>query len=68
MLKLYQYAVILQPKRDKDGDITEEGQVVVEPTTVLCNDDQQAQLIAGRSIPEEQIANLDRLTIVVRPF
>lgn len=68
MLKLYTYAVILQPKEDKDGTVIEEGKIVVEPTTVLAKDDQQAALLAGRAIPEDQIANLDRLTLAVSPF
>lgn len=68
MLRLFQYAVILQPKENKDGDVTEAGKLVVEPTTVLADSDDQAQLLAGRAIPEEYITDLDRLTVVVRPF
>lgn len=68
MLRLFEYAVILQPKEDRDGDIVEQGKVVVEPKTVLCESEEQAQLVAGRSIPEEFISELDRLTLVVRPF
>lgn len=68
MLKLYTYAVILQPKEDKDGTVIEEGKIVVPPTTVLAKDDQQAALLAGRAIPEDQIVNLDRLTLAVSPF
>lgn len=67
-LKLYEYAVILQPKEDKDGDVIEDGKLIVEPTTVLAADDAQASLIAGRAIPEEHMDKLDRLTLAVRPF
>jgi hypothetical protein len=69
-MKLYEYAVILEEKRDKDGEITEEASVVVPVTTVLARDDAQAQLLAARSIPEEYVKNgkLDRLTVVLRPF
>jgi hypothetical protein len=69
-MKLYEYAVVLDEKRDKDDDITEEALVVVPVTAALARDDAQAQLIAARSIPEEFLKNgkLDRLTVVVRPF
>lgn len=67
-VRLYEFAVILQPKLDKDGDVVEEGKIVVDPQTILARDEAQAQLIAGRKIPEDQMANLDRLTVVVRPF
>ena len=67
-MKLYEYAVILDEKRDKDDEITEDAKVVVDPTPVLARDDAQAQLLAARSIPEEHMGKLDRLTVVVRPF
>ncbi len=69
-MKLYEYAVVLDEKRDKDDDITEEASVVVPVTAVLARDDAQAQLLAARSIPEQYLKNgkLDRLTVVVRPF
>lgn len=67
-LTLWQYAVIKQPKEDKDGNVVEEGKVVVDPVTVLAADSDQATLLASRAIPEEEIGNLDRLTVAVRPF
>ena len=68
MLKLYEYAVILQPKQDKDGEFTDPGKLIVAPTAVLAEDESQAQLLAGRAIPEENMFDLERLTLVVRPF
>jgi len=69
-VKLYEYAVVIDEKRDKDDEITEEASVVVPVTAVLARDDAQAQLLAARSIPDEYVTNgkLDRLTVVVRPF
>lgn len=69
-MKLYEYAVVLDEKLDRDDEITEEATVVVPVTAVLARDDAQAQLLAARSIPEEYVSNgkLDRLTVVVRPF
>lgn len=66
--ELFEYAVILQAKLDKDGDPVEEAELLVSPTTVLANDEGQAQMIAARAIPEQHMGKLDRLTVVVRPF
>lgn len=68
MLKLYEFAVVLQPKLDKDGEVTDPGRIVVDPKTVLAEDEQKATLLAGRWIPEDLIGELERLTLVVRPF
>lgn len=69
-MKLYEYAVIRDEKEDRDGEVVQEAKIVVEPTAVLARDDAQAQLLAARSIPEEEIknGNLDRIAVVVRPF
>ena len=42
--KLYEYAIILQPKLDKDGDVVEEARLVVEPTYVLATSQEQADM------------------------
>jgi hypothetical protein len=69
-VKLYEYAVVLDEKRDKDDEVTDDSRIVVPITAVVARDDAQAQLLAARSIPEEYLTNgkLDRLTVVVRPF
>lgn len=67
-LKLYEYAVVKQPLFDKNGKQKEKGEVIVPITSVLAADDGQANLIAGRAIPEDQMGDLERLTLVVRPF
>lgn len=69
-MKLYEYAVVLNEKRDKDDEITDDSRIVVPITPVLARDDAQAQLLAARSIPDEYLNNgkLDRLLVVVRPF
>ncbi len=70
MSKLYEYAVLLDEKRDKDGDITEQAQMIVPVTTVVARDDAQAQMLAARAIPAEHVDNgsRDRIIVVVRPF
>jgi len=67
-MRLFEYAVILEEKLNKDGEVVEEAEIVTEPTTVLADDQEQASLLAGRSIPEEYMAKIKRLTVVVRPF
>lgn len=67
-LKLFEYAVILQPLQDKNGKTVEEGQILVGVETVLAKDETQVQLLASRAIPEDQMNDLDRLQVVVRPF
>jgi hypothetical protein len=69
-VKLYEYAVLLDEKEDRDGEVVEEAEVVVPVTAVLARDDAQAQLLAARSIPDQYVKDgkLDRLTVVVRPF
>ncbi len=66
-MKLYQYAVILNPteKEKKDG---KEGELLLEVTTVLAKDDATAQIKAARAIPEEHMDKLSRLEVAVRPF
>jgi hypothetical protein len=70
MAKLYEYAVLLDEKRDKDGEVTEEAKVVVPVTVALAKDDTQAELLAARAIPDDYVSDgrLDRLMVVVRPF
>ena len=67
---MYEFAVLLNEKRDKDGEVTEPAEIVVDVTRVLARDEAQAQMLAARAIPEEIVGNgsLDRLVIAVRPF
>lgn len=70
MATMFEYAVILGEKRDKDGEIVEEAELVVPVKAILARDEAQAQMLAARAIPEAMVSNgkLDRLTVVVRPF
>ena len=67
-MTLYEFCVFLDEKRDRDNELIEKAQVIVEPTTVLASDEAQAQLLAARSIPDADMTNVDRLVVVVRPF
>lgn len=64
---LFEYAIILQEKRTKDGDVKEEAQIL-DKGEVLAANQEQATLIAGRKIPEQHLEHLERVTLAVRPF
>lgn len=66
-MKLYEYAVIYDGKKDKDGEIVEKSELI-SFEHVLAESDEQAQIIAARAIPEAHLEHLDRITIAVRPF
>lgn len=68
MKQLFEYAIILQEKRDKDNEIVEEAEVLADPKTILAKDLNEVNIIAARAIPEEHTTHLDRVSIVVRPF
>jgi hypothetical protein len=68
MAQLFEYAVFLDDKRDKDGEIVDEAKVLVEPTTVLAASQEHVAMLAARAVPEEHVANIDRVKVVVRPF
>lgn len=68
-VKLYEYAIILAERRDRDGEVVEKARLIEGPKAILAKNDAQAQLIAGQAIQPEDIENnLDRLAVVVRPF
>jgi hypothetical protein len=65
---VYQYVVVLQPKLDNDGNVVEEGQIIVEPTVVLASDADQAMMLAARKIPDGFMDRIGRINVAVRPF
>lgn len=66
-MKLYEYAVIYNGKRDKDGEQVDKPELLVFDK-VLADSEEQAQIVAARAIPEKHLDHLDRVTIAVRPF
>ena len=68
MANLYEYAVIKDAKFDADGQVTDPAAVITEPTTILADSRDQAEVLAARTIPDTEIGNLDRISILVRPF
>lgn len=68
MKRLWEYAVILDEKLDKDDDVIEEAQLLVEPTYVLAEDVSEVNIVAARAIPDANVGSLERITLAVRPF
>lgn len=67
-MKLFEYAVWKDEKRDKDDEVVEKASVLVEPTTVLAESDQHVGMIAARQIDESHMKDVDRINVVIRPF
>lgn len=66
--KLFQYAILWHPT---EKEIKEEGtksKVLVQPTTMLSNDANSANMAAAMPIPAEYKEQLDQIEIVMRPF
>lgn len=66
-MKLYEYAVIYDGKKDKDGEVVEKAELLVFDKA-LVESEEQAQIVAARKIPDQHLDHLDRITIAVRPF
>lgn len=66
-MQLFQFAVILHPttKEKKDGKRPE---LIVDITTIVAENKEEAALRAARAIPEEHEGKLGRLEVAVRPF
>lgn len=65
---LFEYAILLNEKKDEKGNVTEEAQILVSPTYVLAKDISEVNIVASRAIPDEHIGSLERVTLAVRPF
>ncbi len=64
---LFQYAIVLQPKF-KDGEVVEEGKIIVEPKYTFAESEREVTIVASREIPDEYMDQLDRVEVAVRPF
>ncbi len=66
-MKVYEYAIVLQPKYNDDGNKIQEGRLIAIDK-VLADSDDQAKIKIHRAIPEAEIENLDRIEVAIRPF
>ena len=68
-MQVFEYVVTVDEKRDKDGEIVEQAEIVVPITQCMARDVNQAGLMAAKAIPDEYMdGKLDRIQVVVRPF
>jgi len=68
MKKLFTYAILLDETKDKDGNVTEEAKILVEPTNVLADSEKDLAILAARQIPEIYLNKLNKVNIAIRPF
>lgn len=66
-MKLFQYAVILVPKKQENKD-QEKPKLIVPIKDVIAADIGAATMLAARAIPEEFADRLDECEVAVRPF
>jgi hypothetical protein len=67
-MHLYEYAVFKDEKRDKDDVVVDPAKVLVEVTPVLAKSDKEVAMRAAKAIPDEEMENIDRIQVLVRPF
>jgi coenzyme F420-reducing hydrogenase alpha subunit len=65
---MYEYIIYTQNRYDKDGEVVEKGEILVAPTHVLVASERDANTVASRAIPDKYMDELDRVSVVVRPF
>lgn len=63
--RLFQYAILWHPSKE---DKNEKSKIVVEPTTILAKNEQVAQMMAVKAIPDEYTDKLEQVDIAIRPF
>ena len=66
--KLFQYAVLKHPKKTKDTETTEKTEILIQPTMILEENEQNVGFKAIRNLKEEDMEDLDRIEILVAPF
>jgi stage III sporulation protein SpoIIIAA len=67
-LRLFEFVILLHPEVDDEGN--EKGKTVIlrDVYRVLAKDEKQVGILAARGIPIENVDDLDRVEIIVRPF
>jgi len=65
--KLYEYAIILQNKYDRDDEVIEKAKLI-KRGEILADDEKKATILVSREIPEEHLEELERVTLALRPF
>lgn len=70
-MRVFEYLIMLDEKRDADGNITAPAEILVDVKRVLATDQTKATTLAAREVPDgvfDDQEKFDRLIVVVRPF
>lgn len=67
-MKLYQFAVIYNPKSKRKDEDAPKPSIIVPITNVLAENEQAAMLLAARAIPNEYADKIAECDVAVRPF
>ena len=63
--RLFQYAILWHPTKEQKD---KKSALIVEPTTILAKNEQVAQMMAVKAIPDEFTDQLEQVDIAIRPF
>lgn len=66
-MKLFQYVIFWTPTEAqvKEG---RKAEILKELATVIAKDEQSANILAARAIPDDRIGDIDQITVALRPF
>lgn len=67
-LKLFEYAVLLHPKKNKKDEDEGDTVMIADRKVILAKDDKMVAMRATREIDAKYENDLDRCEIIVRPF
>jgi len=68
MTTLFEYAILRHPKPPSKDEHAPASELVVEPTYVLANNQDEAAMKAARAIPDSHADHLDEVEVLIRPF
>lgn len=68
-LRAFQYLVLKHPDADNDEDKSS-SEILLDGSKeiLMANNTETAMIQVARKIPEAELANLDRIEFLVRPF
>lgn len=67
--KLFQYAVLLHTYETVDNkEVYKDTEIIIEPTVILAEDQNEVQFKIVRLIPEEKAKNPRNVEIAIKPF
>jgi hypothetical protein len=65
--QLFEYAVLYHPRKTKDEE-NPKTVVIVQPTTILAENQNEVSIRVARELPAEYVDKINELEKQVRPF